>query len=51
MSIVVDKEIFGFKISIDDVLLMKVHESVKDLDKVESSIFLVHSFDCFEVVE
>ena len=51
MSIVVDKEIFGFKISIDDVLLMKVHESVKDLDKVESSIFLAHSFDGFEVVE
>ena len=51
MSIVVDQQILGLEVSVNDVLLVEVHQSVQDLDKVESSIFLIHPFDCFEVVE
>lgn len=51
MSIVIDQQILRFEVSIDDVLLMQVHESIKNFYEVESSIGLGHSFDGFEVIE
>jgi hypothetical protein len=51
MAIVIDEQIFWFEVSINDVLLMEVHQAIEDLNKVESSIFFVHSFNSFEVIE
>lgn len=51
MPVMVDQQILGFEVPIDDVLLVQVHQSVEDLNEVESSIFLGHAFDGFEVVE
>lgn len=47
MTVVVDQQIFRFEVSIDDVLLMKIHETIKNLNEVESSIILGHSFNSF----
>ena len=51
MAIMIDEQIFWFQISIDDILLMKVHKSIENFDKIELSIFFRHSFHCFKVVE
>jgi len=51
MSVMVDEEILGLEVAVDDVLLVEVHEAVEDLDEVESSIVLGHPLDGFEVVE
>lgn len=51
MTVMVNKKVFWFKISIDDVLLMKVHQAIHDLNEIESGVLLTHSFNGFEVVE
>ena len=51
VSIMIDEQIFWFKISIYDILLMKVHKSIENFNKIELSIFFRHSFHCFKVVE
>lgn len=51
MTIMVNQEIFWFKISINDILLMKVHQAIHDFNEIEPGVFLTHSLDGFEVVE
>ena len=48
MSVCRDEEILGFKVSVDDSLLVQVLESIKNLKEVESGLFLSHSLDSFE---
>lgn len=51
MPIIIDQQILRLEISIYDILLMQIHESIEDFNEVESSIDLGHSFDGFEVIE
>lgn len=51
VSVVIDEEILGFEVTVDDVLLMQVHETIKNFDKVESSFFFRHPFDGLKIVE
>lgn len=51
VSVVIDEEVFWFEVSVDDVLLMQVHEAIQNFDKVESSLFFRHPFDGLQVVE
>ena len=43
MSIMIDKQILRFEVSVDDVLLVDVHESVQNFNEVESSMFFAHA--------
>ena len=40
MSIMINQQIFRFKIPVNDILLMQVHESIKNFDEVEFGIIL-----------
>jgi hypothetical protein len=40
----IDEQILRFEVAVDDVLLVEVHESVQNFDKVESSVFFAHAF-------
>ena len=39
----IDKQILRFEVSVDDVLLVDVHESVQNFNEVESSMFFAHA--------
>jgi hypothetical protein len=47
----VDEQILRFEVAVDDVLLVEVHESVQNFDKVESSVFFAHAFHRLQVIE
>ena len=51
MSIMIDQQILRLKIPIYDVLLMKIHESIENLNKVKSSMFFTHPLHSFQVVK
>jgi hypothetical protein len=51
MAIMIYQEVFGFKIPVNDVLLMKVHKAVHYLNKIKPGMFLTHSLDRLQVVE
>ena len=48
ISFVVNQNVLGFKVSVDDSFLMKVFNCVKNLDEIESSLFFIHKFDLFQ---
>lgn len=51
MAVIINQKVFWFEVPINDVLLMQVHQTVHDLNKVEPSVFLTHSLDRLQVVE
>ena len=51
MAVVVDEEVLGLEVAVDDVLLVEVHQSVEYFDEVEAGVVLAHPFDGLEVVE
>ena len=40
MAIMINQEILRFEISVDDILLMQVHQAIENLDKIEFSVVL-----------
>lgn len=45
------EQILRFEVPVDDILLMEVHESVHDFNKIEAGVFFPHAFNWFEVVK
>ena len=40
MPIMINQQIFRFKIPVDDILLMQIHEAIENFDEVEFGIIL-----------
>ncbi len=51
MPIMPNQPILRLQIPVDNILLMQVHQPIKNLNKVESSMLFTHSLDRFKVVE
>ena len=51
VAVVVDEEVLGLEVAVDDVLLVEVHQTIEDFDEVEASVVLAHPLDGFKVVE
>ena len=51
MPIMINQQIFRFKIPVYDILLMQIHEAIENFNEVEFGIILWHSLYAFEVVE
>lgn len=51
MSLTIKEYIFRFKISINDVVLVKVLQPIKNFQKVKFCLFLIHSANFFKEME
>lgn len=47
----VDQQVLGLQVSVDNLLLVQVEQPVEDLNEVESGIFLGHPLHLLQVVE
>lgn len=51
MSIVINDDVLGLDVSIDDLFVVEIPETDQDLYKAVSCFFLSHPLDLAEVIE
>lgn len=51
MAVVIDEQIFGFEVPVDNFVLMEIEESEKYLNEIEFGIGFRHPFHLLQVKE